>query len=400
MRETEAFSSRSPCKGAGIVLILRRWLVEPSVAIQDPAQRRKARLLAIFVLCLFILFFSINLSYVIAVPGYHIPVADAAGYGLMGLIYVLSRSRFTTVGVLILLLMFPLNVFSNVLEGTSLNLAATVAFLLPSYVLASIFLGPLGTAVFGYGTNLVLLVLPLLAPAQVPGLSTVLGPLGAGVIVVSLCIISMLNRDQIERDRQVGLKRAYNSTLEGWARALEIRDKETEGHSRRVTELSIKLARACGVSGDDLESFYRGALLHDIGKMTLPDSILTKHTELSQDEWHLMRTHPRVAQDLLSSISFLKPSLEIPAYHHEWWNGAGYPNGLKGEQIPLAARIFAVADVWDALLSDRPYRQAWSKEQVTAYIQQKSGVQFDPAIVERFFAMRPCVVISRDQELQ
>jgi putative nucleotidyltransferase with HDIG domain len=306
----------------------------------------------------------------------------------MGVIYVLSRSRFTTLGVLILLLMFPLNVFINVLEGTSINLVATLSFLLPSYVLASIFLGPLGTAVFGYGTNLAVLLLPVLAPAAAPSLASVLGPLSAGVVVVSLCLISMLNRDQIERDRQAGLKSAYNSTLEGWARALEIRDKETEGHSRRVTELSMRLAQACGLRGNDLEYFYRGALLHDIGKMTLPDAILSKHTDLSQDEWQLMRTHPRVAQDLLSSISFLKSSLDIPAYHHEWWNGAGYPFGLKGEQIPLAARIFAVADVWDALLSDRPYRKAWSEEQVVAHLKQKRGVQFDPSIVDRFFAMK------------
>ena len=382
------FPPKGPGKAGGVIRKLRGWLVEPSIAIQDPAQRRKARLLSIFVLCLFILFFSINLSYLIAVPGYHLPAADAAGYVLMGLIYVLSRSRFTTLGVLILLLMFPLNVFINVLEGTSLNLVATLSFLLPSYVLASIFLGPPGTAVFGYGTNLVVLLLPVLAPAAAPSLASVLGPLSAGVVVVSLCLISMLNRDQIERDRQAGLKSAYNSTLEGWARALEIRDKETEGHSRRVTELSMRLAQACGLRGNDLEYFYRGALLHDIGKMTLPDAILSKHTDLSQDEWQLMRTHPRVAQDLLSSISFLKPSLDIPAYHHEWWNGAGYPFGLKGEQIPLAARIFAVADVWDALLSDRPYRKAWSQEQVVAHLKQKSGVQFDPSIVERFFAMK------------
>lgn len=388
MQSSEAKWNQGPHNPTGIVWMLRRWLVEPSSAIQDPAQRRKARLLSIFILCLFLLFLSINISYFIAVPGYRMPVPDALGYAAMALIYGLSRSRFTTMGVLLMLLMFPLNVFSNVLEGTSLNPAATLAFLLPSYVLASIFLGPLGTAIFGFGTNFVLLLLPWLAPATVPSFSAILGPLGAGVITVTLCIIAMLNRDQIERDRQSGLRSAYNSTLEGWARALEIRDKATEGHSRSVTELAMRLARVCGLRGDDLEYFYRGALLHDIGKMTLPDTILSKHTDLTQEEWQLMRTHPRVAHEMLSSISFLKPSLDIPAYHHEWWDGTGYPYGLKGEQIPLAARIFAVADVWDALRADRPYRKAWLEEQVAQHIKQRSGVQFDPDIVEKFFAMK------------
>jgi putative nucleotidyltransferase with HDIG domain len=389
MQRGDSSSSLGRGGQADLVWRLRRLLVEPSAAIQDPVQRRKARLLAIFVLCLFVLFLSINISYLIAVPGYRVPAADMLGYLAMALIYAFSRTRFTTVGVVILLLMFPLNVFGNVLEGTSLNVASTLAYLLPSYVLASIFLGAVGTAIFGYGTSLGLLALLVLAPRQEPSLATVLGPLGACVVTVTLCIISIFNRDQIESDRQVGLKGAYDSTLEGWARALEIRDKETEGHSRRVTELSMRLARACGVRGDDLEYFYRGALLHDIGKMVLPDSILVKHTDLSKEEWKLMRTHPRVAQQLLSQVAFLKPSLDIPAYHHEWWNGDGYPFGLKGEAIPLAARIFAVVDVWDALLSDRPYRKAWSEEQVVQHIKQKSGIQFDPAIVEKFFAMKP-----------
>jgi hypothetical protein len=384
-------STRGPAKGPrhGVIMALRRLLVEPSVAVQDPSQRRKARLLSIFVLCLFLLFLSINLAYLINVPGYHIPVADAVGYVLIALTYALSRSRFAAVGVLIMLIMFPLNVFSNVLEGTSLNLTATLSFLLPGYVLASIFLGPVGTAVYGYGINLLVLALPVLAPDHAPGLTTVLGSLSAGVVTVTLCIISILNRDRIERDRQAGLKSAYLSTLEGWARALEIRDKLTEGHSRRVSQLARRLARACGLRGEELESLDRGALLHDVGKMTLPDSILSKTSELTEAEWVIMRTHPIVAHDLLSSVTFLQPSLAIPAYHHEWWNGAGYPYGLKGEQIPLAARIFAVVDAWDALLSDRPYRKAWTREEVVEHLKNQSGIQFDPQIVERFLALNP-----------
>jgi putative nucleotidyltransferase with HDIG domain len=213
------------------------------------------------------------------------------------------------------------------------------------------------------------------------------GSLATGVIVVTLCAISITHRDQIERDRQAELREAYDNTLEGWSHALEIRDKETEGHSHRVTELTLRLGRACGLDADELEYLYRGALLHDIGKMAIPDSILTKQSGLDAEEWTVMRTHPKIAFDMLSAISFLKPALVIPAYHHEWWNGEGYPFGLKGEQIPLPARIFAVADVWDALLSDRPYRKAWTEEQAIKYLQDHSGTQFDPDIVEKFIAL-------------
>jgi putative nucleotidyltransferase with HDIG domain len=185
------------------------------------------------------------------------------------------------------------------------------------------------------------------------------------------------------------LRQAYDNTLEGWSRALEIRDKETEGHSHRVTSLTINLARAMGIRGEDLEYLYRGSLLHDIGKMAIPDTILTKKTALDDEEWTVMRTHPKIAYDMLSAISFLKPALVVPAYHHEWWNGEGYPSGLRGEDIPLSARIFAVVDVWYSLLSDRPYRKAWGKEQALQYIRDQSGKQFDPAIVEKFIALEP-----------
>jgi putative nucleotidyltransferase with HDIG domain len=367
---------------------LWRALVEPVPAIQDAARRRKARLLSIFLLCLFILFLGINIAYVIIVPGYRVPAADLIGYGVLALTYLLSRTRFTGIAVAVLLIMFPLNVFSNVLEGTSLNLAATLSFLIPSYILASIFIPPLWTGVYGYGINLLVLLLPLLAPQNVPSPYAVIGPLSAGVVAVTLSIIAMIHRDLIERDRRAELKRDYNNTLAGWSHALEIRDKETEGHSRRVTDLSLQLARACGIHEDDLEFFYQGALLHDIGKMAIPDSILFKTGLLDEDEWVIMRTHPRVAYEMLSSISFLEKALEIPAYHHEWWNGEGYPFGLEGDAIPLPARIFAVADVWDALLSDRPYRKAWPREQVIKYFREQSGKQFDPEVVERFIALQ------------
>jgi putative nucleotidyltransferase with HDIG domain len=364
-----------------------RWLVDPSAAIRDPAARRNARLLSIFLLCLFLLFLSINLAYVITISSYRIPPADWIGYGVLVFTYAVSRTRFTGTAAVILLIMFPLNVFSNVLEGTSLSLAATLSFLIPSYILASIFLTPFWTGVYGYGISLLVLLLPWLAPHDVSNIDLVLGPFSAGVVAVTLCIIAMIHREQVERDRRASLKRDYNNTLAGWSHALEIRDKETQGHSHRVTDLTLQLARACGLEDEDLEYLYQGAMLHDIGKMAIPDKILFKKSLLNDQEWEVMRTHPKVAYDMLSSISFLEKALVIPAYHHEWWNGGGYPFGLKGEEIPLPARIFAVVDVWDALLSDRPYRKAWTRAQVKKYFKVQAGKQFDPEVVERFFEL-------------
>lgn len=180
------------------------------------------------------------------------------------------------------------------------------------------------------------------------------------------------------------LSLAYTHTLQGWARALELRDKETEGHAQRVTEMTLALARALGVSEDELMHIERGALLHDIGKMGVADSILLKPGPLTDDEWQIMRRHPGYAYDMLLPIDYLKPALAIPYCHHEKWDGTGYPRGLKGEEIPFAARIFAVIDVWDALRSDRPYRKGWPEEQVRAHLLAGSGTHFDPQIVEVF----------------
>ena len=364
------------------------FLVEPNPSILDPVERRNARLLSIFLLCLFLLFLTINIIYLVSVPGYRVPSADLIGYLVLILTYLTSRSRFVMVAVVALLVIFPLNVFSNVLEGTSVNMAATLSFMIPSYILASIFLNAFWTGIYGYGINLLILLLPFLAPWAVTSFNFVLGPASAGTVAVTLCIVAIVHREHVERDRRVALRRDYNNTLAGWSRALEIRDKETDGHSHRVTDLTLELARACGVHDEELEYLYQGALLHDIGKMAIPDSILFKTSLLTDDEWDVMRTHPKVAYDMLSSISFLEKALVIPAYHHEWWDGGGYPFGLKGQEIPLAARIFAVVDVWDALLSDRPYRQAWAREHVIQYFREQSGKQFDPEVVERFLALQ------------
>ena len=180
------------------------------------------------------------------------------------------------------------------------------------------------------------------------------------------------------------LVNAYDRTLEGWAYALELRDRETVGHSRRVTDLTMRLARRIGITGVELANIRRGTLLHDIGKMGLPDSVLLKKGPLTSEEEKVMQTHPQLAYDMLLAIPYLKPALDIPYYHHEKWDGTGYPHGLKGEEIPLAARIFAVVDVWDAVVFDRPYREAWTREEAAEYIKDQSGKHFDPQVVEVF----------------
>ena len=192
--------------------------------------------------------------------------------------------------------------------------------------------------------------------------------------------------ERVVQDAQE-LAQAYETTLEGWSHALDLRDRETEGHTQRVTAMAVRLARAMGMSEAELGHVRRGGILHDIGKMGIPDAILLKPGALTDEEWRIMRQHPVYAYNLLSRIEYLKPALDIPYCHHEKWDGTGYPRGLKGEKIPFTARIFAVADVWDALRSDRPYRPAWSVEQVREYIRANSGTHFDPKVVAAFLKM-------------
>ncbi len=200
----------------------------------------------------------------------------------------------------------------------------------------------------------------------------------AAIAIDNLGLFDDLQRSNAE------LVQAYEATIEGWSLALDLRDKETEGHSQRVTELTLQLARAAGMTEEELAQVRRGALLHDVGKIGVPDKILLKPDKLTDEEQEIMRRHPQLAHDMLSRIAYLKPALDIPYCHHEKWDGSGYPRGLKGEQIPLAARLFAVVDVWDALTSERPYRKAWTKEKAIEYIKAESGKHFDPQVVKVF----------------
>ncbi len=208
----------------------------------------------------------------------------------------------------------------------------------------------------------------------------------------ALLEVHAASRDITERKRAEGalqdahyeLQEAYDRTIEGWIRALDLRDRETEGHTQRVTEMVLRVAGALGLPESDIVHIRRGALLHDIGKIAIPDEITKKTGPLSDKEWGEMRKHPTYAFEMLSPITYLRPALDIPYCHHERWDGSGYPRGLKGEQIPLTARMFAIVDVWDALITDRPYRKASSQEEVVAYLKKEAGQLFDPHLVELF----------------
>lgn len=187
--------------------------------------------------------------------------------------------------------------------------------------------------------------------------------------------------------------RAYEAALEGWIRALDLRDGETEGHSRRVVDLTVRLATELGVCAEQLPHIRRGALLHDVGKMALPDSVLLKAGELDDEEQALMRRHPEHAWEMLKGIDFLRPALDIPFCHHERWDGTGYPRGLKAEEIPFSARLFAVVDVWDALRYDRLYRTGLPADEVKAHLAESAGTHFDPKVVPVFLR-----ILERDGE--
>lgn len=203
----------------------------------------------------------------------------------------------------------------------------------------------------------------------------------AGIAIDRLNLFNDLSRSNFE------LQQAYDATIEGWARAIEMRDSSTSEHSRRVVALTMNLARKLGIKGENLTHIRRGALLHDIGKIAIPDGILLKTGKLTDDEWLLMKKHPKYAYDMLSSIDYLVPALDIPYCHHERWDGTGYPRGLSGEEIPLAARIFAVVDVWDALQSDRSYRDAWPEEKAVRHLKDECGKHFDTHVVNAFLEL-------------
>ncbi len=237
---------------------------------------------------------------------------------------------------------------------------------------------------------------PLVFDRKIKGMLNVVGPeltendiptlqAFANQIAVALENARLVHKLQ---DANEALNRAYQLTLEGWVKALDLRDNETEGHTVRAANMTVHLARFMGVREEDVPHVRRGSLLHDIGKMAIPDSILRKPGPLSPDEWKVMKQHPKTAHTWLSAIDYLKPAVDIPYCHHEHWDGKGYIQGLGGDDIPFWARIFTVIDVWDAMRSDRPYRKAIPEKKTLKYIREESGKLLDPRVVEAFFDLR------------
>jgi len=306
-----------------------------------------------------------------------------AGFSLFG--FYLNRTKF--VRVVALILCGSLFVLLGLLlyNGVGLYDEAVLAF--PLFLVFTAFL--FGRRELWAATFLSIAVVVAIHLFQVYGLFENKYPASFTRVfgISSLFALTALTIGAVQGSWEMNLQHlheSYDLTLRGSARALEYRDGETAGHTRRVAELSVELARKLGLSGEGLQGIERGAYLHDIGKMAISDKILLKPGSLTQKEWEFMRQHPVRSREFISEIPYLKSAVQLAYSHHERWDGSGYPDGLQGEEIPLGARIFAVVDNWDALNSDRPYRQAWPREKVIAYLRENSGSIFDPKIVEAF----------------
>ncbi|HET6845811.1 MAG TPA: HD-GYP domain-containing protein [Anaerolineales bacterium] len=294
---------------------------------------------------------------------------------------------------LVVLLAIALNLFdgdgvrdSGVLALPIFIIVGTLMFgkrAAPYFALASIAAvgGALLLEINGY-------IHPTLGPITPGFLVPVILLLGTAAVTTWI-IVDVVEKNMLRaKESEAEVEQSYDRTLGAWARILEQRDRETQGHTERVTEMSERLARLMGVTGQSLVAIRRGAMLHDIGKLAIPDSILLKPGELTDSEWAVVKEHPSRARDVLAPIQYLRDAIDIPWAHHERWDGSGYPRGLRGEEIPVPARIFAVVDIWDALVSDRPYRAAMGTTEALEEIRAMAGTKLDPAVVAAFVAMQ------------
>jgi putative nucleotidyltransferase with HDIG domain len=313
------------------------------------------------------------------------------------LLWLNSRGRFAlAAAILSVLILMAINV--NLFEGDGIHDAGVLAY--PIFIMIGILLfGKRATPYFSLaamGSLVGIVALEIqgyLQPTVGPSTFGTLRPfliLLLGAAAVFWVVIGNMEK-HLERikEAELELRKNYDLTLAAWAKVLEYRDRETEGHSRRLVELSTRLARALGLGDEDVAHLQRGALMHDIGKLAIPDDILLKPGPLDEAERKLMQQHPIFAKQMLSRISFLQPCLDVAYSHHERWDGLGYPEGLQQEEIPLAARIFAIVDQWDALTSNRPYRKAWGRDAVIAYLSENAGKIYDPRIVDVFLTILP-----------
>ena len=306
-----------------------------------------------------------------------------------------ARGQFTlAASILSIIVLMVINV--NLYDGDGVRDSGILAY--PIFIMiGTLFFGRRAAPYFGLAAIVSLLAIVYLEirgdirPTIGPTEFEILLPIVILLLVVIgfIWVIVGIMDKNLERvkESEAELRENYNLTLEAWAKVLEYRDKETEGHSRRLVDLSSRLATALGLAAEEIEHLKRGALLHDIGKLATPDEILLKPGALNDAERRLMQQHPTYAKQMLSQVSFLQPCIDVAYSHHERWDGLGYPEGLKGEAIPLSARIFAIVDQWDALTSTRPYRKAWTREDVLAYFRDNAGKIYDPQIVSVFFTI-------------
>jgi HD-GYP domain-containing protein (c-di-GMP phosphodiesterase class II) len=311
------------------------------------------------------------------------------------LLWLNSRGQFSLSALLlsiIVLMVINLNLF----DGDGIRDSGILAY--PIFIMVGVlFFGKRATVYFSLAAIASLIgivtleihgyVHPTIGPARFDILLPIIVLLLVAPAFIWVVVGNMEKNLERVKESEAELRANYDLTLGAWAKVLEYRDKETEGHSRRLVELSTRLAQALGLSTDEVTYLRRGALLHHIGKLAIPDEILLKPGALNDSERKMLEKHPVYAKQMLSQVSFLQPSIGVAYSHHERWDGLGYPEGLKGEEIPLPARIFTVVDQWDALTSDRPYRKAWTREKVITYLQDNAGKIYDPQIVNIFLSI-------------
>ena len=303
-----------------------------------------------------------------------------------------TKNHYTTAGILlnlIILVVISLSLYDGdgILDSGILTYPVLIicgALLFGRRFIPFVFLGSIFSVVAIVYLEIIGQIHPTIHSARFSDLT----PIVIILLIASLVVWVIMNNyeNNIDRVKKSRAELYKNNilTLESWAKVLEYRDIETAGHSTRIVELSSRLAHALGCSKEEIEQLRRGSLLHDIGKLAVPDSILLKPAKLNKEEKEIMQKHPLLGKQMLSGITFLESSLSVVYSHHEHWDGKGYPQGLKGEKIPYLARIFSIVDCWDALNADRPYRKAWPREKVIDYIKANSGTMFDPHVVEAF----------------
>lgn len=311
------------------------------------------------------------------------------------LLWLNSRGQFSLSALLlsiIVLMVINLNLF----DGDGIRDSGILAY--PIFIMVGVlFFGKRATVYFSLAAIASLIgivtleihgyIHPTIGPARFDILLPIIVLLLVAPAFIWVVVGNLEKNLERVKESEAELRANYDLTLGAWAKVLEYRDRETEGHSRRLVELSTRLAQALGLSAEEITYLRRGALLHDIGKLAIPDEILLKPGALNDGERKMLEKHPVYAKQMLSQVTFLEPSIEVAYSHHERWDGLGYPEGLKGEEIPLRARIFTVVDQWDALTSDRPYRKAWTRKDVIAYLQENSGKIYDPQILGVFLTL-------------